>query len=337
MALELISQILSPTNATYVNGVSAERRFSKAILENSFQKLVEKDDRGVNDNWVSEDDATHAAQVFVNRIKPVKFQPRVQGANKNGASYSANQHYTETETVGIELLQTIDDPILVPRARQDMIPTDLVAKQIELFSNRLATVINGATAASKLLAVYGADAAGDEVNMKVISSSDVTNKLVLQRLIEANTLLDEGDQEHGIDIFHPETRIDVFKVTYRPTLFAAGILTIGGANYAYDILKQGGVSHDAQQRKLEDGYIGEIDGNPVHVISNESLQHAAEFCGFPAKELKASPFVGYIASSYANARGVSSTERVKVVDEVNGQGMEWIIASRVNHCTNCLA
>ena len=121
MALELISQILSPTNATYVNGVSAERRFSLAILKNHWQKLVEKDGRGVTDKFVTEDDATHSAQVFVNRIIPVRMQPRVMGASKNGASYSANQHYTQTETVGIELLQVIDDPILIPRARKDMI------------------------------------------------------------------------------------------------------------------------------------------------------------------------------------------------------------------------
>lgn len=317
MALEIISQVLSPTNATYVNGLSAERRFALAILKNNWQKLVEKDGRGVTDKFVTEDDATHSAQVFVNRIIPVKMQPRVMGASKNGASYSANKHFTQSETVGIELLTVIDDPILIPRARKDMIPVDLAAEQTEMFSNRLATIINGATAGSKLMESYKA-AAGNHVT---ISSSDVTNKLVLQRLIEANTLLDEGDQEHGIDIFPAETRIDVFKVTYRPALLGAGILNLGGANYAYDIARQGGVSKDAEQRKLEDGYIGEIDGNPVHLISNESLQHASEFCGFPANELKASPFVGYIASSYANARGVSTTERVKVVDDPDGQGI----------------
>ena len=173
MAIELISQILSPTTATYINGVSAERRFSKAILENFFQKLVEKEGKGVNDSFVTEDDATHAAQVFVNRIKPVKMAAREMGATLNGGSYSNTQHYSQTETVAIELLQILDDPILVPRARQDMIPTDLVAKQVEIFSNRLATIVNGATAASKLLAVYKAEAEGREVNKKVISSTDI--------------------------------------------------------------------------------------------------------------------------------------------------------------------
>ena len=258
---------------------------------------------------------------------------RVMGASKNGASYSANQHYTETETVGIELLQVIDDPILIPRARQDMIPTDLVAKHIDLFSYRLSTILNGATAASKLLASY---LAGDDANKVNITSSDITNKLVAQRFMEANSLLDEGDQEHGIDMFPEDTRIAVFKVSYRPILKGAGVLVIGGANDAYEILRKGGIDKDAAPRKVEDGYIGEIDGVPCHILSNESLNHASLFMGLPEKELKASPFVGYLASSYANARGVSSTDRVKVVDEVNGQGMEWLYTS-YNTYTNCLA
>ena len=237
MALELISQILSPTNATYINGVSAERRFSEAILKNAFQKLIEKDGKGVNDNWVKEDDATHSAQVFVNRIKPVKIKAREMGASKNGASYSANQNYTETETVGIELLQVIDDPILIPRARQDMIPTDLVSEHIELFTNRLSTIINGATSASKLLAVYLAEANGEEVNKVNITATDIANKEVALRFMEANSKLDEGDIEHGIDMFPEDTRIAIFKVSYRPILKGAGVLVIGGANDAYQILR----------------------------------------------------------------------------------------------------
>ena len=82
MALELISQVLSSTNATYINGVSAERKFATATLKNLYQGLIEKDGRGINDKFVTEDDANTAAQVFVNRILPVKMKPREQGASK---------------------------------------------------------------------------------------------------------------------------------------------------------------------------------------------------------------------------------------------------------------
>lgn len=321
MAVELISKILSPTNATYVNGVSARRNFSKALLENVYQGLVEKDGRGVNDKFVTEEDAQSAGQVFVNRIVPVAMRPREQGSSKNGASFSSNKHFTQTETVGIELLTYLDDPIIIPRARQDMIETDLLAKQTEIFSNRLATILNGATAASHLIEVWLEEAAGREVNKKVISSTDIANKEVLTRFIEANSLLDEGDAAHGIDLFPESTRVAVFKPSYRATLKTSGVLVIGGANYAYDIAKSGAVSHESSTRKGEDGYIGEIDGVPCHIISNESLRHASEFLGLDAESLKKSAFVGYIASSYANARGVSTVKETKIVDAQDGQGI----------------
>lgn len=71
MALETISQILSPTNATYVNGVSARRTFSAAVIKNMYQGLVETGGRGIDDKFVSESDAVESAQVFVNRILPI--------------------------------------------------------------------------------------------------------------------------------------------------------------------------------------------------------------------------------------------------------------------------
>lgn len=326
MALETISQILSPTNATYINGVSARRNFSAAVLENMYQGLVEKNDRGVNDEFVSTKDAEESAQVFVNRILPTKMQPREMGASVNGGSFSANQHYTQTVTVAIDILMVLDDPIIIPRARQDMIPVDLLAKQTKIYSDRLATILNGATAASKLMKSWYAEALGKEINKKVISASDITNSTtadnkVLKKFIEANSMLDEGDMENGIDIFPLDTRIAVFKVSYRAVLKGSGVLNLGGANYGYEIAQHGGVDKEGRVRTVEDGFIGEIDGVPCHLLSNESLQHASQFLGLPALELKNAPFSGYIASSYANARGISATEQTKVVDAISGQGL----------------
>lgn len=321
MALETISQILSPTNATYVNGVSAERRFAAAVLANAYQGLVEKDGRGVDDKFVTEDDANSAAQVFVNRILPVKMKPREQGANKNGASFSANKHMVQTETVGIEILTVLDDTITIARARQDMIKVDLLAEQTKIYSDRLKTIINGATFAAKVLKVGVEEANGKEVNKVNITDDDITNKLVLTRFIEANSLLDEGDSEHGVDVFPEDTRVAVFKTSFRAFLKTSGILVIGGANAAYDIAKGNAISTGESARKSEDGFIGEIDGIPCHIISNESLAHASEFLGFPETELKNSVLAGYISSSWANARGVSTSKQTKIVDALDGQGV----------------
>lgn len=317
MALETIEQILSPERAPYINGVKAGLKVSPAILENVYQGLVEKDGRGVNDKWVSESDANENAQILVNRVLPINMKARVQGASKNGGSYSSNKHFTQTETVGIDILQIIDDPIRIPRARQDWIKVDLLAQNVKIWSDRLATILNGATFAEKVM-VSSLAAERNHVN---ITEEDVTNKLIAERFMEGNSLLDEGDVSHGIDVFDPSSRVAVFKMAFRPKLKAGGILAIGGANYAYDILKAASITQGEVAKNLEDGYWGTIDEVPVHGISNMSLQHASEFMGFSEGELKNSTYLGYISSSIANARGVSTINKVKTVDDPDGQGL----------------
>lgn len=320
MAIEVIQQVLAPDNAPSINKVRAEAKISEALLKNMYQGLVETNGRGISDRYATEQEINGNTQIFVNRILPVKMKPREMGASKNGGSFSADSHFTQTQTVSIEVLTVMDDTIYVPRARQDTIKTDLLAEQIDLYGRRLNTVLNGATAAAHLFSAWKSEADGNGYNAVAISDDDVANKNVTQRFIEANSLLDEGDEEHDIDVYPTDTRVAVLKMGARPILKANGVLVIGGSNYAQSILKARGVSEGSVDTTLENGYWGDIDGVPCHGLSNESLAHASEFLGFEHNELKKGAFFGYIASSYASARGVSMIEQTKVVDAVQGQG-----------------
>ena len=316
MSVELVKQVLAPENAPNINGIRTRAKLSEALLLNIFQGLIETNGRGITDRFASEAEINENAQIFVNRILPAKVQPRELGAAKNGRSFSNESHYSQTQTVGIEALTVVDDPIIIPRASQDLINVDLLATQIDLYTKRLNTIINGMTAASKIFAAWNAELKGEAYNAQDISSSDITNKAVLERFIECNDLLDLGDIDNGIDVFPEETRIAVFKAGSRAILKSAGVLTLGGANYAYEI------SVNDKANVAENGYIGDIDGVPCHTISGESLQHASRFLGLPEKELAAGTFFGYVASSYANARGVSTVDQIKIVDTIGGQGVE---------------
>lgn len=322
MSVELVKQVLAPENAPNINGIRARAKLSEALLLNIFQGLIETNGRGITDRFASEAEINENAQIFVNRILPAKVQPRELGAAKNGRSFSNESHYSQTQTVGIEALTVVDDPIIIPRASQDLINVDLLATQIDLYTKRLNTIINGMTAASKIFAAWNAELKGEAFNAQDISSSDITNKAVLERFIECNDLLDLGDIDNGIDVFPEETRIAVFKAGSRAILKSAGVLTLGGANYAYEILKAKGISVNDKANVAENGYIGDIDGVPCHTISGESLQHASRFLGLPEKELATGTFFGYVASSYANARGVSTVDQIKIVDTIGGQGVE---------------
>lgn len=317
---ETISQVLSPTNAPYINGVQAKLTFAKAVLEAVYQGLVEKDGKGVSGKFVTEAEANGSAQVFVNKLKPHYDKGRQHGAAKNGGAFNNTGYMSRTETVGIEILELFDAPIIVPRATQDRIPLDLAAGEIANYVKGINTALNGSSWAAKWLATFGVTS--DKRNVVEISASDVSNKLVLSKIQLANSLLDEGDYENDIDSFDMDTRCMTFKMAYRPTLLQAGVLVAGGANYAYDIVRSGAVD-PTSKRNLDDGLWGEVDGVEVHGISNLSLRYAAWYCGMPEKEfIDGTYLVGWDSSAYANARGFSTVEQIKIIDAHGGQGIE---------------
>ena len=319
MSKEIVAQVLSPENATYINGVSARRLLVDATLKNIYQGLIETSGKGINDRFITSDEANSSAQVFVNRVLPINPLARELGTAKNGGSFANDYHNPQTETVGIKVLTVFDEPIIVARVSQDRIAVDLVSEVIDNWNKGLNTAINGGTFATKIAACLNAGTNGNAVE---ISSTDISNKVVLQRFIEANSLLDGGDLEHGIDMFPAEDRIAVVKTTFRATLIGAGVLPIGGANFGYEIAKNGALDAQSVVRKLENGFIGVIDGVPTHVISGLSLQYASTFLGLPATELLNADLYGHLSSGYGTARGVAMTEEFKIVDSRGGQGIE---------------
>lgn len=321
MSVELIKQILAPENAPSINGVRAQSKLATAVLENVFQGVIETNGRGITDKYTVSEDVYRNAQIFVNRVLPSTAKPREMGATKNGGSYAKSGSFTQTETVGIDVLTVMDEPIRIPGARQATINVDLLAANVDNYVKRLNTVINGATAASHLMGAWLGEEKGTGYNAINLTSDDVKNGDVYTRFVELNSLLDEGDIAHGIDIFREDSRIAVFKMSFRPILKAKGVLILGGSNYAQSILNGRALANGTVDKTIENGFWGEIDGVPCHGISNESLKFASEFLGLPEGELKANSFCGYVAAGEATARGVSMVDQIKVVDDTAGQGV----------------
>lgn len=317
MAIETIKQVLQEPGTPNLNGVQAQSLISRALLENIFQGIVESNGRGISDKYATETEVNANAQIFVNRIIPHNWEAREMGASKNGRSFSDNGGFAQTETVGIEVLTVVDDPIIIPRARQDTISVDLLAQELNVFGAKLNTIINGATCAAHLLTPWKSEMEGGDYNAVAVGDDKLSDKL-----IEANSLLDEGDDKHGIDVYPTDSRIAVFKMGARPVLKASGVLVIGGSNYAQTILAGREISVGAVDKTLENGYWGDIDGVPCHGLSNESLAQASRFLGFGRSELKKGDFMGYIASALGSGRGVSMIGETKIVDTRGGQGIE---------------
>ena len=303
--------LLSNFGAPTINGIAARRILSNQILENLYQGLIESDGEGVTQRFTYD---VSGAEIRFTHVKPVKALARRLGSTINGGNFPISANEGETDTFGIRVLDVLDDPIDIAQVSQDMIPVDLLNAYIKSYTDQVNLNINAVTVAGKYYATFIKDADGKDVNVIEYDGNDL-----LKPLLDANSLLDEGAEDMGVSMFPQNDRCLTIQSKYRSTLLTKGILTIGGANYAYDIAKGGVASAGAEPRKGEDGYIGSIDNVPVHIVSGLVYKTAADYLGLKEKDLK--QVISCTSSGFANVRGISAARDVKVIDHPNGQGI----------------
>lgn len=306
-------QVLSDFKAPSFNGIIAGRVLSNQTVLNLYQGMIEGDGKGVTTRFSY--DVT-SPEIRIPRIKPVKQFARRLGAAVNGGNFPITAYEGETDAFGLRVLDILDTPIDLARVSKEMIPVDLAADYIKSYTDQVTTQINGVTLAGKFYATTVKEAAGGEVN---ITKYDGEN--LLDAVLDANSLLDEGVEEMDVAMFPTGDRCFTIQASYRSTLLKKGILTIGGANSAYAITEKGSVSEGATPRKLNDGFIGYVDGVECHVVSSLIYKTAAEYLGLTKGDVAQS--IGCISSSFANVRGIAAVDSIKVIDHPLGQGTRF--------------
>lgn len=307
MAETLLSNFGAPT----INGIAAQRVLSNQILENLYQGLIESDGEGVTQRFTYD---VSGAEIRFTHVKPVKALARRLGSTINGGNFPISAKEGETDTFGIRVLDVLDDPIDLAQVSKEMIPVDLLGAYIKSYTDQVNLNINAVTVAGKYYATFIKDADGKDVNVIEYDGNDL-----LKPLLDANSLLDEGAEDMGVSMFPQNDRCITIQSKYRSTLLAKGILTIGGANYAYDIAKGGVASAGAEPRKSEDGFIGIFDNVPVHIVSGLVYKTAAQYLGLEEKDLK--QVISCASSGFANVRGIAAIRDVKVIDHPDGVGV----------------
>lgn len=309
----MAEQLLSDFKAPSFNGIIANRVLSNTAVVNIYQGLIESDGKGVTNRFTY--DVT-APEIRIPRVKPVKQFARRLGAAVNGGNFPITAYEGETDAFGLRILDILDNPIDLAQVSKEMIPVDLASAYIKSYTDQVITQINGATLAGKFYATALKEAKGESVN---ITKYDGEN--LLDAVLDANSLLDEGVEEMDVAMFPTEDRCFTIQSSYRSTLLKKGILTVGGANSAYDITKDGTVSAGATPRKLNDGFIGYVDGVECHVVSSLIYKTAAQYLGLTKNDVAQA--IGCISSSFANVRGIATVDSIKVIDHPLGQGTRF--------------
>ena len=292
-----------------INDIDARLVLANEVLLNIFQGQIEgAGGRGVNQTFSND---TSGAQIRVLRINPLTQEARELGATLGGGNFPNATEQPTTQEYGLDVITVIDQPIDIAQVSRDMIPIDLLGGVTKNIGQLVDLNLNAMTIAGKFLKSSG--------NYKAYNSASTDVNHIQTVFLNANSELDDGDEDNGITMFPQDDRIAIIRPSWRAKLLANGVLVVGGANYAYEILAKGVLSTAATENKMQNGYIGDFDGVPVHIAASAIWNKAAAYLGLPADALAKA--IGYFSSGIGNLRGVATNEQIKIIDAPAGQGI----------------
>jgi hypothetical protein len=308
----MAEQFLADFNTPYINSIAAKRILVNEALKNIYQGEIESEGRGVTQKFTKD---TAGAQIRVIRVLPLTQEARELGSGLNGENFNTIVEQPRTQQYGLDVITVIDAPVDIPAVNQDMIPIDLLAIETKNITDIVTLNVNAMTIAGKFHKSFTSTT--PSVVYYNPNSSD--EKALQTAFLEANGRLDDGDLDNGVAMFPTDDRVFVIKASYRVKLMSKGVLVLGGSNYAQEMLAAGVLSPGARANKLQNGFIGDLDGVPVHMASSLIWSVTEKYLGLPQGELD--KVIGYVSSGMTNARGIAYAENMKMIDSPSGQGI----------------
>lgn len=301
-----------------INGLDAAMVFAAEAMKNIYQGEIEKGGRGCTQKYSSD---TTGAQIRVVRPLPLPIDARELGAAINGGNFSAFTHEPKSASYGLDIITVIDDVVDIPDVSMDIIPVDVAKLYVQNISDKVVLNMNAIKIAARAYTCFSAEQV-DEKSVNIVKLSD--NDDILTKAVETNGKLNKGDAKNGVSTFPVKDRIALVSSDYYASLLTTkGIFTLGGANYAYDMLRKGSVdAGSATPELLDDGYIGTILGIPFHFVSDLVMQVACEYLGFPSNTFDS--VVLHVASAHGNLFGLATGNSINTIPCPIGQGVRLL-------------
>ena len=311
MAEQYLSDFANPT----INGNIARRILANEVLRGVAQGILENNGEGITQRFSND---TTGAQIRITQFMPFNQEARELGASLNGENFDGRTALqAHTNGLGVDVITVINQNIDIPQVTMDMLPRDFlgnVTKNLEMDINNN---INAMTIGGKFVATANAVAEG-KAEFKYITLANASGNDWRLAFMEMDAQLDAGDEENGLAYFPGDDRCFVVKANIIPYLFNNGVLTIGGANHAYEMLAQGGISPGAKQ-DIRDGYAGELLGKSVYKFVPLIAKLAAKYAGVPVWAFD--EVYAYESSGFANVRAIAQNDEIKLIDSPDGQGV----------------
>ena len=290
-------------NFPKINGVSADVRMSQRVLLNYLQGDSERDGKGVSNYYSGEE--VKGAVIRIAKPDLLPILPRQLGGDINGGHYSNAVITITNEEYELNILDVYDTVINVPYVALDMIPELKESDWSAQIGKALFIMKNGLSLANKIWKTFQDDFAN--ANVIEFDESKATEAVGNFRscLDEAEDLLNEGDLEHGVDIFPEDTRRITYVNGITKYVRALGSFVVGGSNFAQEMLKTGAYSPDDTKNALADGFHGIYGATEMNLLSDMKLAMADSYLGLPDGTIKACGFLAVNSSAYGNVFALS--------------------------------
>lgn len=315
-AADLTLTQLAAKGCDFLNSQVAAHVFANTAMKNIYQGEIEKGGRGVTQEY---SDNTTGSSITVIRPLPLPIEARQLGASINGGNFSAFEYQPASDAYTLHIITVIDDLVDIPNVSLDMIPVGISQMYVKNISDKVTLNMNAIKIAAALYASLSAHQVNP--NNAYVVEYDSANDKAIDKVTETYVQLDKGDEDNGVSMFPQDDRIGLISVDYYAKILSEkGVFALGGANYAYDLIRKGTVSTNAEQDKLADGYVGDLLGIPFHTVSPLVFATACKYLGFPRGEF-AQDLVCLIKSAHGNLFALASGSSIKTIDCPNGQGV----------------
>lgn len=322
-----------------VGGVALRNYATAAVYKKLVQGILHVNGKGVDESYVS--GQLGNASISIPRVALGDGAFRMLGATVNGAGFNSKEAVSaSSDYIEVPLMYVYDRVETLPRILNDKAGYDLLNQKLENIVRKIDRGINALTFAVQFAKVMNDAAVAGEEGM--ITSYDPAAEKALDAFITANTNLDNGDQELGVDYFPTENR----QAFLRPTFFASILKSDGklilNSNLGQEMLATGYLNpfknSEASKIEMRDGYCGELAGVPMYKVSPIVWTLAASYCNLGNNPAPATAFdniEAVVCSSWGTIRGFTAAESIEVVPAVAGQG--WIMQPLVHGGCLCIS
>jgi hypothetical protein len=325
--------VFSNFGAPAIDDQAVNRVMAMEILRNTVQRAQQVNGKGVTERFSTD---VEAFEIRVIRQKPITSDVRnIGGVNgvttDNTAFFNADTNEEATSAFyGVRLNFIYDAGYDVSTTSESMFKPSILDDAVFRMGQHLSKNLNASTMAEQLakalnLAQSQTDGAVNKTNVKDLDITAVDGS-ILNSMLDAYAVLDDGDVDNGQDTFDYEGRIALVRPALKRGLAKGVQGTLQVGNYlAQKMLSVGGVDPETTPNNILDGYFGDIDSTQ-HLMTATAVWTLAEkylidsVTGVPVAAGTLDDIQGMLTHRDGTLRALAFSKGIKVIDNPRGQG-----------------